>query len=383
MEGGGFAACIAFALTMSTVYFEEFTTSRLFLVLVGLLCVQLMRSPVLVVTREIWTYAALSAYLLISLLWTPDPVLGLNSIFPALDFLLISVSFASLVRDTDVRAVVIGALVGLLGGALVFAVTTRFPLAVPTDFSYNAFAMLYFCGIFLALLLGTITRSRLPVLLLIVVLLAHVAATTSIKTNLGIAIGVVGVSIIYRRAAFRLARRYLVPILVGFALLTYLALSNAFIVDRMEYAWDRFAIGVEVLQAREDRAGYSGFNERADWMRAGLTAWRTNPVFGYGVEAFRVPFGITSHSTPIDLLYNTGLVGFCLFYGMLISLGLRCVRRDVDEGTAQRAVILFGVIVYLFVSLSGTIFYQSFLAVLVGIGSGLLRLQKPRAGATP
>jgi O-antigen ligase len=375
LEGGAIAAALSFALTMSTVYYEEFTTSRLLIVLLLLGVVQVLRSPFLVFTREIAMYALLTAYLTVSLLWTPDPVLGLNSIFPALDFLVIAVSLASLVRDTDGRAVIVGTLAGLLAGALVFTVTTRFPLAIPFGFSYNAFAMLYFCGIFLTLLVGVLTRSRLLVLLLVVVLLAHVAATTSIKTNLGIILGALGVTVFYRRQAGAIVRRYALPIAIAVAALTYLALSNAFVVERMEYAYDRLTVGIEVLQMREDRAGYTGFNERADWMRAGLAAWRMNPVFGYGVEAFRVPFGITSHSTPVDLLYNSGLIGFCLFYAMLCSLGLRCIGRGASAGPGLRAVILFGVIVYLFVSLSGTIFYQSFLAVVVGIGSGLLHQQ--------
>jgi hypothetical protein len=372
LEGGVLAGAVSLAVTMSAIYFEEFTTSRLLIVLLLLFFVQLLRSPVVVITREIGLYASLVAYLSISLLWTPDPVLGLNTIFPAFDFLVVSLSYASLVRNTDVRAVVTGALTGLIAGALVFAVQSHFPFSVPVDFSYNAFAMMYFGGLILTLLVGVTTRSRLPVLLLAIVFVAHVTATTSIKTNLGIVVGALAVVVLRRQEAWSLLRRFAVPLALGVCALVYSVLSNPLVMARLQYAFDRLWIGLEVLQTREDHAGYTGFNERAEWARAGLAAWRLNPVFGHGVEAFRVPFGITSHSTPIDLLYNTGLIGLLLFYGMLASLALRCIGSPARSLPGVRAAVLFGVTAFAFISLSGTLFYQTFLAILVGIGSGIL-----------
>ena len=108
-------------------------------------------------------------------------------------------------------------------------------------------------------------------------------------------------------------------------------------------------------------------------MRKGLTGWTQNPMFGHGVEAFRARFGITSHSTPVDLLYNSGVIGLGLFYAIFVSMAGRLAR---PRGTAPRTadpVILGALVCYMFISLSGTMHYNASLAVFVAIGTAVLR----------
>jgi O-antigen ligase len=140
----------------------------------------------------------------------------------------------------------------------------------------------------------------------------------------------------------------------------------------MDRGVQRVLVGVQVLQSREDVAGYSAFAERDYWKRAGIDGWKQNPIFGYGTEAFRDDYGITSHSTPIDLLYDHGLIGLVLFYSVFASLMWRLLQLEHRRFTGQRSLIFAGVVCYVFVSLSGTVHYNSFLAAFIGISSALL-----------
>ena len=96
-------------------------------------------------------------------------------------------------------------------------------------------------------------------------------------------------------------------------------------------------------------------------------------MFGHGAESFRAENGITSHSTPIDLLYNFGLVGLALFYAVFASLLWRLTGKVDARSQSLRALVLAGVVCQVFMSLSGTLYYQSFLALFVGTSTALLR----------
>ena len=112
----------------------------------------------------------------------------------------------------------------------------------------------------------------------------------------------------------------------------------------------------------------------------GLKGWVKNPLFGHGVEAFRDSYGITSHSTPTDLLYNSGLIGFALFYGMFISLAWRLYCTRGERPPAFRALILGTLIAFAFITLSGTMHYNAFLAAFIGISTALLSKDRGQTG---
>jgi len=169
-----------------------------------------------------------------------------------------------------------------------------------------------------------------------------------------------------------LLRRWILILIVLGGGLGYAVASNDMLAEAMGRGADRVLVGVKVLQARDDVAGYSAFEQRGYWKQVGIDGWRQNLVFGYGTEAFRHDFGITSHSTPIDLLYNYGLIGLMLFYGVFASLIWRLLHIDDRRVSGQRSLILGGVVCYLFVSLSGTLHYNVFLAAFVGISVSLL-----------
>lgn len=100
------------------------------------------------------------------------------------------------------------------------------------------------------------------------------------------------------------------------------------------------------------------------------------------MEAFRADFSTTSHSTPIDLLYNYGLIGFGLFYGMFASIAWRLLKARNVQFRGVRARIAACLIAYVFISLSGTIYYEPFVAMFIATSSAVL-MRLERSGRVP
>ena len=167
-----------------------------------------------------------------------------------------------------------------------------------------------------------------------------VVATTSIKFNLGILGGTIAAGLLYFRHFTTILWRNAVPLAVLVGILGYMVASNEALMATLGRGVDRVMLGVDVLQARENQRGYTAFESRRQWQRAGVEGWRENPLFGHGVEAFRDRYGVTSHSTPVDLLYNLGLIGLALFYAPVLSVGWRVFRTNDKTQPDAGALIL-------------------------------------------
>jgi hypothetical protein len=262
-----------------------------------------------------------------------------------------------------------------LTGAGVYTVSTGFPFVRPLEFSYNAIAGMYLFGLFISLLLVCHRFGKGLSLFVGFTFFLLVVATTSIKTNLGILLGVVGAGIVYFKQVTGIVRKNAVPLTALAGLLAYLVVSSDALMQTIESGYDRVILGIEILEARESMPGYSGLDNRSRWALDGLTGWMQNPVFGHGVEAFRSRYGITSHSSAVDLLYNSGLIGFSLFYYIFLSMIWRLITLQNERIKHLGAVILGMIVCYVFITLSGAMHYNSFLAAFIAIGSVLLSQQ--------
>ncbi|MGO8828775.1 MAG: O-antigen ligase family protein [Steroidobacteraceae bacterium] len=368
------AVVASFAVTLSA-YTEAFSATHVGAVLVLLIALHLVWISRFTWQREFTLYACLVGYMFIALLWTRDVGLAMNTLLPAVNCILVMIFFGSLISFHNIPAVLAGALFGFVGGAALYTLTQGFPFSYPQDFSYNAIAGMYLFGLFVTLMYSCFRRSAGILLAVTVVILLHIVATTSIKTNLGIALGLLAAAIMYFRHFGRLLRSKILLLLVLGGGLGFAVASNDMLLDAMGRGVQRVTVGVQVLQARDNVAGYSAFEQRDYWRQVGIDGWKLNPVFGYGTEAFRTDYGITSHSTPIDLLYNYGLIGLVLFYSVFVSLLWRLFIVDRGRSSSQRVLIFAGVVCYVFISISGTLHYNSFLAAFLGISVALLTMQ--------
>jgi O-antigen ligase len=376
------AGIASFTMALNT-YLDDFRATHLGVILVVLLSIHLVWHSRFTWRREFMIYAYLVGYMFVALLWTRDVDLAMNTLVPAANFIFVMILFGSMISFHHVPSVLKGALCGFMLSAAVFTLTQGFPFSYPQDFSYNSIAGMYLFGLFITLMYSCFTRSHAILLGIAVVIMLHIVATTSIKTNLGIALGLVAAGIMYFRHFGRLLRRRLLLLIVLAGGLGFAVSSNDALLERLGHGVERVTIGVKVLQTRDDVAGYSAFAERDYWRQAGIDGWKQNPVFGYGTEAFRYDYGITSHSTPIDLLYNYGLIGLILFYGVFASLSWRLIQPAGKRVSNQRALMFGGVICYLFMTLSGTLLYNSFLGAFVGIAAALLTSQGAGIVAPP
>jgi hypothetical protein len=359
--------------------YESFHPARLAMVLGLLLGLHLLCYPRILFTRELTLYAALLAYMSLSILWTPDDTLALNTLLPGVDFLLLLVLFGSLVTFHDVRGVLFGMLCGFLFCAVLYTVTQGFPLSRPADFSYNAVAGMYLLGLFAVLAWGCYARHAFLCLGIALVIMMHIAATTSIKTNLGVLCGAIAAAVVYFRNFGGVLRTYAIALIAVSAAMAYGVISNDKLLEGVQMGYARVSVGIEVLSAREDTPKGTSIVLRQDWKAKGLAGWAENPIFGRGVEAFRADYGITSHSTPIDLLYNFGLIGLVLFYGMFSTvIGRLYLMRGMHTGQLP-VLVIAGLTCYVFISLSGTMHYNPFLAVFIGSSAALLRRESSHA----
>lgn len=368
----GLAAAAAFAVA-ANAFIASFHSARLGLVLLVLLAMHLVRDARVVFAREAIIYVGFLGYMLLELFWTEDRLLALNTLVPAASFVVILVLFASLAVFHELKAVLAGAVVGFLAGAALYTRNSGFPFQYPAEFSYNAIAGMYLFGLIVTLLLASIARWKALLLALAAVIGMHIVATTSIKINVGILLGALTAGAIHFGYVSRVLWRNALVILTAGAVLAFAVASNDAAVKTIERGAHRVALGIEILQARENLPGYSSFERRASWQREGFRGWSENPVFGHGVEAFRAQYGLTSHASHVDIAYNSGLIGLMLFYGLFVSMFLRLYRAHRSDFRNTRLIVLGGVVCVMFISFAGTIHYGAFLAAFLGLSIGILK----------
>jgi len=374
-----FALAFLATVVLALSTFSESFGKRLTFTVLALIVVHGLRFFRVMLTRELGIYVCFFGYMLLELLWTADVGLAVNTLLPAFNFVLLLIFFSSLGAYHNLHAVLAGTLFGLLAGAAIYTITQGFPFSIPPDFSYNAIAGMYLFGLVVAVMLSCYTGSKLILLPVQVILLLLIVATTSIKTNLGIALGITAASVVYFKRFLGALWRNIIALAALGTALGFAIVSNDKLMEILQRGFTRVTVGLEVLQAREDRPGYSAFQTRTVWENEGLTGWVQNPVFGYGVEAFRSQFGITSHSTPVDLLFNSGLIGFTLFYSLFASLTARLLRVRYTDKSAISIVTFGAVICYLFITLSSPMHYNGFLAAFFALSVQLLERSDARS----
>ncbi|MBA7506224.1 hypothetical protein ES706_04905 [subsurface metagenome] len=125
------------------------------------------------------------------------------------------------------------------------------------------------------------------------------------------------------------------------------------------------------------------FIERTDMLKAGVWMWLDYPMFGAGLDQFRVAagkygagYGEYSHSTVIEILVCTGIIGFVLYFGALAMLfweTRKVARTSADKFDTTIAGLLIGVLVIvLFFNLFAVMYYDRFIWPLLGAFSGYI-----------
>src|SRR5690606_21341386 len=159
------------------------------------------------------------------------------------DFLLVLILITTMATYHDFRSVLAGLLSGALLAVFLYSWLVRFPFIYPANFSYNAIAGMYLFSLFVSLLANSLRRSYL-LLAIGLCLWGLVVATTSIKANLGIGLGVLAAAVIYLRYCTSLLIRN--SLLLGAVLIALggVVTTNQPLVESLYGGFDRIQLGL-------------------------------------------------------------------------------------------------------------------------------------------
>jgi len=125
--------------------------------------------------------------------------------------------------------------------------------------------------------------------------------------------------------------------------------------------------------------------DRWHLMQEGIGLWQVRPLAGWGFDAFQFlsPARTYSHSNPVELLANTGLVGFFIFYGAIGLIALRGVHalrnRSIPAWAAGGAIFLAGILVLN--GMAAVTYYNKPHWLLFGYALALLIPEHARSGS--
>lgn len=206
-------------------------------------------------SREILFYVGLFAYSLLSVSWTEDMHVAVNTVPSLTNFLLVLVLFSSLAAYHELGTLLAGMAIGFAAAAMLYTLTSGFPFSYPEDFSYNTIAAMYLFGFFVIIVLGSYRRWTVVPLTVGLVLLLLITATTSIKTNLGVALGIAGATVLYFKPTAKGLIRGLMIAAALAAVVGYAVRSDPALAETVKNGLERVTLGFAVLTNREGDSG--------------------------------------------------------------------------------------------------------------------------------
>ena len=117
---------------------------------------------------------------------------------------------------------------------------------------------------------------------------------------------------------------------------------------RMDTFFNMFR-GGEVTSSEVNRSGL---------IDRGIAVWMDNFLFGDGTAASMYYFGVYSHNNFVEILMNTGVVGFLVFYGIYpVAIYLYWRNAVAYKAQSKLAILLFAILVSLTACGIGLVYY--------------------------
>lgn len=100
---------------------------------------------------------------------------------------------------------------------------------------------------------------------------------------------------------------------------------------------------MQLFDAMSGRKYDLSSNERMQFIVEGFDKFADTPIFGHGIDNFRVYFGLYAHNNFIELLFDVGLVGLIMYYSVHVSLLMQS-RRVTHAFLRNISIILIVII---------------------------------------
>lgn len=114
----------------------------------------------------------------------------------------------------------------------------------------------------------------------------------------------------------------------------------------------------EMLHLFQEGSGTSSDELRAQMITEGLRVFGEHPLFGAGTNASVYYFGVYSHNNFIEILMNSGVVGFVVFYAMYFVIGYRyCKNASLYKNNSNLSMLLFALFLSVVISSVGFVYY--------------------------
>ena len=108
--------------------------------------------------------------------------------------------------------------------------------------------------------------------------------------------------------------------ILGVSIVVYAIFNIPFLYEHIGY---RFEGALDMLTGT---GGDRSSQIRRDMLEIGLQAFKQKPFLGHGLNGFSIVYGnltsaqVYSHNNYIEILVNTGIIGFLLYYGYIVRM---------------------------------------------------------------
>jgi O-antigen ligase len=206
--------------------------------------------------------------------------------------------------------------------------------------SYNTIALEFILGAILSFFAGYLTTHKIKFYLLSVLFTFIVFSTGSVKGAIGI-VFFFSFLLIYKIVSIRIKirLRFSPTKLVGTLCFFAVLISSAYLIiskDLISRPLKRITNTVIYLVVKNPKIAQnvatSVQGQRSELVKRGIQFWEESPILGSGINNYRYlhqkkfGYSIYSHSTPIELLVGTGIVGTLFYYIFFLLFFYRFIR---------------------------------------------------------
>ena len=117
---------------------------------------------------------------------------------------------------------------------------------------------------------------------------------------------------------------------------------------------------------------------RMNMIRNGLTVWLQHPLFGAGTASSSYYFGVYAHNNYVEMLMNSGTIGFVIFYiPQIIAVCELFAYQKICKASSKHAILAFALLFSVLTCGFGLVYYyERYFMILVVVVAAVPKLAK-------